>query len=302
MGEAARLVDAVAHRYAGGRWLATGGGGYDAYRVVPRIVGLVWLAGAHREVPTATPAGVARSVGGRGGAVRPGAAAPRPFDDAPNAGLRGRCRAGGRRGALDRDGRGARPRARGAAAAPRGARPRLVGPAGDRLRRHAPGRDGDPADAATVIDDRRSSGLGRPDPRATGHRAGRRRPTAHALDRGRARATARTSSAAVVGSTVVERWRRRRRRGASADGELLALGVAPDIAGRAWPAALAGGQSSDRLRRGDRGRARPASSRSTGSTRRRDRPAAARAAPGFHVGTRRSRRPAVDPLAIRATR
>ena len=38
MGEAARLVDAIAHRYAGGRWLATGGGGYDAYRVVPRIV------------------------------------------------------------------------------------------------------------------------------------------------------------------------------------------------------------------------------------------------------------------------
>ena len=31
MGEAARLVDAVAHRFAGGRWLATGGGGYDAY-------------------------------------------------------------------------------------------------------------------------------------------------------------------------------------------------------------------------------------------------------------------------------
>ena len=56
MGEAARLVDAVAHRYAGGRWLATGGGGYDAYRVVPRTWSLVWLAGAHREVPDATPA------------------------------------------------------------------------------------------------------------------------------------------------------------------------------------------------------------------------------------------------------
>jgi acetoin utilization protein AcuC len=56
MGEAARIVDAVAHRYAGGHWLATGGGGYDAYRVVPRSWSLVWLAGAHREVPTATPA------------------------------------------------------------------------------------------------------------------------------------------------------------------------------------------------------------------------------------------------------
>jgi acetoin utilization protein AcuC len=55
MGEAARLVDAVAHRHAGGRWLATGGGGYDAYRVVPRSWSLVWLAGAHRAVPNRTP-------------------------------------------------------------------------------------------------------------------------------------------------------------------------------------------------------------------------------------------------------
>src|SRR5829696_6715035 len=47
--EAARLVDAVAHRWASGRWLATGGGGYDAYRVVPRTWALTWLAGAHRE-------------------------------------------------------------------------------------------------------------------------------------------------------------------------------------------------------------------------------------------------------------
>ncbi len=54
-GRAARLVDAIAHRYAGGRWLATGGGGYDAYRVVPRTWALTWLAGAHREVPASTP-------------------------------------------------------------------------------------------------------------------------------------------------------------------------------------------------------------------------------------------------------
>ncbi len=55
MAEAARLVDAVAHRWAAGRWLATGGGGYDAYRVVPRAWALVWLAGAHREPEAATP-------------------------------------------------------------------------------------------------------------------------------------------------------------------------------------------------------------------------------------------------------
>jgi acetoin utilization protein AcuC len=55
MGSAARLVDDLAHRYAHGRWLATGGGGYDVYRVVPRAWALTWLAGAHREVPETTP-------------------------------------------------------------------------------------------------------------------------------------------------------------------------------------------------------------------------------------------------------
>jgi ribosomal protein S18 acetylase RimI-like enzyme len=55
MAEAARVVDAVAHRWAGGRWLATGGGGYEIYRVVPRAWALTWLAGAHREPPERTP-------------------------------------------------------------------------------------------------------------------------------------------------------------------------------------------------------------------------------------------------------
>jgi len=55
MGEAARLIDAIAHRWAGGRWLATGGGGYDAYRVVPRAWSLVWLAALHREPGLPTP-------------------------------------------------------------------------------------------------------------------------------------------------------------------------------------------------------------------------------------------------------
>ncbi|HXG26398.1 MAG TPA: acetoin utilization protein AcuC [Candidatus Binatia bacterium] len=52
MGRAARLVDSLAHRHAGGRWLATGGGGYDVYRVVPRMWAHVWLAQTH-----ATPLG-----------------------------------------------------------------------------------------------------------------------------------------------------------------------------------------------------------------------------------------------------
>ncbi|MEI7742237.1 MAG: acetoin utilization protein AcuC [Chloroflexota bacterium] len=55
MAEAARIVDGVAHRWAEGRWLATGGGGYDAYRVVPRAWALTWLAGAHRHPEAATP-------------------------------------------------------------------------------------------------------------------------------------------------------------------------------------------------------------------------------------------------------
>jgi acetoin utilization protein AcuC len=55
MGRAARLVDELAHRYAGGRWLATGGGGYDVYRVVPRAWAHVWLAANHAPVPDALP-------------------------------------------------------------------------------------------------------------------------------------------------------------------------------------------------------------------------------------------------------
>jgi len=85
MGAAARLVDRVAHRYAGGRWLATGGGGYDAYRVVPRAWSLVWLAGAHRETPAETPAAWRErwsSEAARYGQVP----LPTTFDDAPNAG------------------------------------------------------------------------------------------------------------------------------------------------------------------------------------------------------------------------
>ncbi len=86
MGEAARLVDRVAHRFAGGRWLATGGGGYDAYRVVPRTWSLVWLAGAHREAPAKIPPAWRERWAAE--AERHGQAPlPRRFDDEPNAGL-----------------------------------------------------------------------------------------------------------------------------------------------------------------------------------------------------------------------
>jgi len=85
MGAAARIVDRVAHEHASGRWLATGGGGYDVYRVVPRAWSLVWLAGAHRDAPEETPvewrerwADDAERYG------MPGM--PERFEDAPNAG------------------------------------------------------------------------------------------------------------------------------------------------------------------------------------------------------------------------
>src|SRR5262245_22382726 len=87
MGEAARIVDAVAHRWAGGRWLATGGGGYDAYRVVPRSWSLVWLAGAHREVPATTPEAWRATWADE--AARYGQSPlPATFEDPPNAGIR----------------------------------------------------------------------------------------------------------------------------------------------------------------------------------------------------------------------
>lgn len=87
MGAAARLVDAIAHRWAGGRWLATGGGGYDVYRVVPRAWSLVWLAASHLEAPSGVPAAWRERWAAE--AERYGQAPlPERLDDEPNAGLR----------------------------------------------------------------------------------------------------------------------------------------------------------------------------------------------------------------------
>jgi acetoin utilization protein AcuC len=86
MGEAARIVDRVAHQWAGGRWLSTGGGGYDAYRVVPRAWSLVWLAGAHRDAPAETAPQWRTAWAAE--ADRYGQAPiPTTFHDLPNAGL-----------------------------------------------------------------------------------------------------------------------------------------------------------------------------------------------------------------------
>ena len=86
MSEAARLVDGIAHDHAGGRWLSTGGGGYDVYRVVPRAWALVWLAAAHRVVPGETPTGW-RQRWAAEAARYDGGLLPERLLDEPNAGL-----------------------------------------------------------------------------------------------------------------------------------------------------------------------------------------------------------------------
>jgi acetoin utilization protein AcuC len=85
MAAAARLVDQVAHRFAGGRWLSTGGGGYGVYAVVPRSWSLVWLAAAHGEVPDRIPERWGERWAAE--AARYGTPSlPTSFTDPPNAG------------------------------------------------------------------------------------------------------------------------------------------------------------------------------------------------------------------------
>lgn len=85
MGRAARLVDAVAHRVAGGRWLSTGGGGYGVYQVVPRSWAHVWLAAAHRDVPDRLPGEWRDRWAGEAATYGVGSL-PAAFDDPPNMG------------------------------------------------------------------------------------------------------------------------------------------------------------------------------------------------------------------------
>jgi acetoin utilization protein AcuC len=50
-----RIVGEVADRHCDGRIIATGGGGYAIYRVVPRAWTLVWAALSERDAPDALP-------------------------------------------------------------------------------------------------------------------------------------------------------------------------------------------------------------------------------------------------------
>lgn len=49
-------VSDLADQFCGGRLVATGGGGYDAYRTVPRIWALLWAAMNRQEIPEEIPA------------------------------------------------------------------------------------------------------------------------------------------------------------------------------------------------------------------------------------------------------
>ena len=45
----------IAHELCAGRWVATGGGGYDIWRVVPRAWTSIWAAVSHQELPERVP-------------------------------------------------------------------------------------------------------------------------------------------------------------------------------------------------------------------------------------------------------
>ena len=45
----------LAHELCSGRWVATGGGGYDIWRVVPRAWTALWAAVSHQELPEKVP-------------------------------------------------------------------------------------------------------------------------------------------------------------------------------------------------------------------------------------------------------
>ena len=87
MGAAARLVDELAHRHAGGRWLATGGGGYDVYRVVPRAWAHVWLGGRPSRSARRDAGRLARAVDRGRRRLGRQVHCRSTFDDEPNAGL-----------------------------------------------------------------------------------------------------------------------------------------------------------------------------------------------------------------------
>jgi acetoin utilization protein AcuC len=50
-----RRIHELAHELCAGRWVATGGGGYDIWRVVPRAWTALWAVVSHQELPERVP-------------------------------------------------------------------------------------------------------------------------------------------------------------------------------------------------------------------------------------------------------
>ncbi len=50
-----KLAHQLAHTYCQGRWLASGGGGYDLYRVVPRAWSILWAEMSEQPLPEKLP-------------------------------------------------------------------------------------------------------------------------------------------------------------------------------------------------------------------------------------------------------
>jgi acetoin utilization protein AcuC len=53
--EVPRQVHDLAHELCGGRWVTTGGGGYDIWRVVPRAWTALWAVVSHQDLPEKVP-------------------------------------------------------------------------------------------------------------------------------------------------------------------------------------------------------------------------------------------------------
>lgn len=52
-----RRIHDLAHELCDGKWVATGGGGYDIWRVVPRAWTTLWAVMSHQEIPEHLPQG-----------------------------------------------------------------------------------------------------------------------------------------------------------------------------------------------------------------------------------------------------
>lgn len=90
--EAARTTRMLADELCDGRWVATGGGGYLPYHVIPRAWAMVWCAMTGRPLPENLDAGWRQRWQGRAGGPLPDAMfdAPSPGPDATLAAARNR--------------------------------------------------------------------------------------------------------------------------------------------------------------------------------------------------------------------